>query len=325
MRHREVCIEPHPQIAGVHCVFRKENVSVDFNASDANMTASLPRPFIAIIGGMHGNEPCGRIAIEALIERASNGTLPVQDGTLVLIHGNPAASKEGLRHTADGTDLNRLFSYAFEENLPLERWTPEHHRALAMRPILEELDAALDLHSASAPTPPFGIVSTVTESRPLGRELGLPYLTHGWEGPGLLGDQVLLNVLTKRNKPSFAVECGQHDDPQSAQRAHDTAAHFLVATGILLPSAASALPEQVAIELNIVDAVKKPSPGFEFNGQLLGLQKIPAGTVVGSDANLEIRSKRPSFAIMPNASVAAGQDMLYLAHQVDPITLLPPE
>ena len=315
---------PHPQVSGVHYVFRDENAIDDRDVSQS-LEEALPRPLIAVIGGMHGNEPCGRIAIEALAKRATDGSLPVQAGTLVLIHGNPAASKEGTRHTENGTDLNRLFSYSFAENLPKERWASEHHRALELRPILLELDAALDLHSASAPTPPFGIVSTVPESRPLGRELGLPYLTHGWEGPGLLGDRVLLNVLTKRNKPSFAVECGQHDDPQSSQRAHDTAAHFLVATGILAPQAATSLPSQPAVELNIVDAVKKPSPGFEFSGRLFGLQQIPAGAIVGSDANLEIRSKRPSYAIMPNASVEVGQDMLYLAHQVDPITLLPPE
>ena len=325
MTHRDVCIEAHPQISGVHCVFRKGDAAAEFDASREETWKLLPRPFIAVVGGMHGNEPCGRLAIEALAEHARQGQLPMQAGTLVLIHANPAAAREGKRHTKGGTDLNRLFSYAFLANLPLERWTPEHHRALELRPILEELDAALDLHSATAPTPPFGIVSTVLASRPLGRDLGLPYLTHGWEGPGLLGDQVLLNVLTQRNKPSFAVECGQHDDPQATQRAHDTAARFLVATGIMPPSAAAPPPVHDAVELNIVDAVKKPSPGFAFHGQLLGLQEIAAGAVVGSDANLEIRCKRASFAIMPNASVAVGQDMLYLAHQVDPITFLPPE
>ncbi len=324
MKSEEVRIVQYPQVSGVHCVFRETNAPA-LDVSSASLLDSLPRPLIAIVGGMHGNEPCGRLAMEALLERASGGTLQVRDGTLFLIHGNPAASAIGKRHTENGADLNRLFSYDFEENLPFERWTAEHHRAVELRPILEALDAALDLHSASAPTPPFGIVSTVPEARPLGRELGLPYLTHGWEGPGLLGDQVLLNVLTKRNKPSFAVECGQHDDPQSTQRAHDTAAHFLVATGILPREAANPLPEQDPVELKIVDAVKKPSPGFEFNDRLIGLQQIRAGAIVGSDANLEIRSKRSSYAIMPNAKVEVGQDMLYLAHQVDPMTIQPPE
>ncbi|MCP4448014.1 MAG: hypothetical protein GY811_22165 [Myxococcales bacterium] len=327
MKLREVCILPHPEIAEVQCVYRPDQGGNDTSNSAGATRDSppWPRPFVAIVGGMHGNEPCGRTAIEALAERARQGDLPIQEGTLFLIHANPQATKEGERHSRNGTDLNRLFSYSFVENLPKERWTSEHHRALAMRPLLNELDAALDLHSASAPTPPFGIVSTVPEAQRLGRQLGLPYLTHGWEGPGLLGDQVLLHVLTKRNKPSFAVECGQHEDPLSTQRAHETAAHFLVASGILPPEATTPLSVHASVELHIVDAVKKPSPGFEFSGRLFGLQQIRAGSIIGADANLEIRCRRSSFAIMPNASVEVGQDMLYLAHQVDPTTLLPPE
>ncbi len=310
-----VFIAQHPHIDGVECIYASESALNEDNTS-------WPRPYIAIIGSMHGNEPCGRLALEALAERTRLGELPVQEGTLFLIHGNPAASKTGKRHTEGGADLNRLFSYDFIANLPKSQWSSEHHRAIELRPLLQELDAVLDLHSASAPTPPFGIVSTAKTSPDLGRKLGLPYLTHGWNGPGLLGDQVLLHVLTQRGKPSFAVECGQHDDPISTQRAHETANHFLVATGILPPNAAPALPEQPPVELNIVDAVKKPSPGFQFHQRLIGLQQIPAGAIIGSDENLEIHCKRTSFAIMPNAAVETGQDMLYLAHQITPNTLL---
>lgn len=319
MRVAEVCIQPHPHITAVHCVFRKSLANrAGERREDTCWQSSLPRPFVAVIGGMHGNEPCGLTAVEELVAMANKNGLPMQSGTLFLIHANPAASAEGTRHTENGTDLNRLFSYAFAENLPNDRWTLEHHRALELRPLLLELDAALDLHSASAPTPPFGIVSGVFASGPLSRELALPYLTHGWEAPGLPGEQVLLGVLTARGKPSFAVECGQHEDPLSTQRARETALRFLVATGILPPEAGPPTSRQPAIELNVVDAVKKPSPGFVFKEQLLGFQQIDAGAVLGGDANLEIRCKQPSYAIMPNASVDVGHDMLYLAHQVVP-------
>lgn len=324
----EVCIRPHPGITGVHCVFRKSLAKSPANEAgeneareSASWQSSLPRPFVALIGGMHGNEPCGLIAVEELVAMANEKSLPVQSGTLFLIHANPAASAEGKRHTENGTDLNRLFSYAFAENLPKEQWTPEHHRAAELRPLLLELDVALDLHSASAPTPPFGIVSSVFESRGLSRQLGLPYLTHGWEGPGLPGELVLLGVLTARDKPSFAVECGQHEDPKATQRARETAARFLVATHTLPTEAGPPPAEHSALELRVVDAVKKPSPEFAFQEELLGFQRIDAGAIVGGDANVEMRCKRPSYAIMPNASVDVGHDMLYLAHKIDPASL----
>jgi succinylglutamate desuccinylase len=301
-------ISAHPEIAGVHCITATP-VAADPQA--------WPRPFVGIVASMHGNEACGLEAMHRLEERASREEFSIEDGTLFLIHGNLDASEQGRRHTEGGTDLNRLFNFGFVDDLPEHRWSSEHHRALALRPLLESLDVALDLHSTSAPTPPFGIVSHIKSSRPLARKLGLPYLTHGWEGPGLLGDLVMMQMLSCRDKPSIAVECGQHDDPRSIERARETIERFLVACAMLLSEAAST-PREPALELVIVDAIKKPSPGFGFAGRLIGLQQVAAGALVGCDENLEIRSTRNCFVIMPNASVEVGSDMLYLAHQIDP-------
>ena len=306
-------IASHPEIPGVECVTA---------TPDAATPSAWPRPYVGVIGSMHGNEPCGRLAIDRLEDEIKEGLRLVQ-GTLFLIHGNVEASEQGHRHTEEGTDLNRLFNFDFIDRLPEHHWTSEHRRAVALRDLLDSLDVALDLHSATAPTPPFGIVSTVPASALLARKLGLPYLTHGWEGPGQLGDRVMLQMLSQRHKPSIAVECGQHDDPRSIERAYKTSKHFLVAIDMLPPEDAPALQPEPALELNIVDAIKKPSPGFIFQGGFVGLQQIKAGTVVGSDDNLEVRCKRNCYVIMPNASVEVGSDMLYLAHQFDPATVDP--
>jgi predicted deacylase len=273
---------------------------------------------VAIVGSLHGNEPCGRIAIEKLAEQAREGDFALAQGTLFLIHGNAEASEIGCRHTEEGTDLNRLFDYHFIENLPEKRWTSEHKRAFELRPLLESLDSALDIHSATSPTAPFGICSPVPGSGQLARQLGLPFITHGWEGPGLLGHRVLLQTLNLRNKPSVAVECGQHEDEGVVERAHETVSRFLAALGMLNPEHTPAPSEEPVLELVLVDAVKKPSPGFKFDKPLTGLQHVPAGMLVGTDANLEIRCKRSCFVIMPNSSVEVGNDMLYLAHPVGP-------
>jgi predicted deacylase len=258
------------------------------------------------------------MAIQELESRARREEFSIKKGTLFLIHGNPAASVVGKRHTEDGADLNRLFNFSFLDALPKKRWASEHYRAVELRPLLSSLDAALDIHSATAPTPPFGIVSHIPSSRPLARQLGLPYLTHEWEGPGMLADRVMMQMLSFRDKPSIAVECGQHEDPHAAERAQKTIAHFLVAVGMLAPEMAPALEKEPAMELSIVDAIKKPSTGFGLAGPFVGLQQMRAGALIGSDENLEVRCRRTCFVIMPNASVEVGNDMLYLAHQFDP-------
>jgi succinylglutamate desuccinylase len=301
-------ISRHPEISGVQCI----------TAAGAAMDPSAwPRPFVGIVGSLHGNEPCGRVAIDDLAAQVESGTIALTSGTLFLIHGNFEASAEGCRFTKGGTDLNRLFDYHFVDNLPEKRWASEHRRALELRPLLSSLDAALDIHSATSPTAPFAIVSRVPGSRDLAHQLGLPYITHGWEGPGLLGDRVLLQVLNLRSKPSIAVECGQHDDPSSVDRAHETVARFLAALDMLSPDQTPPPREEPSIELVLVDAIKKPSQGFEFEAPLVGLQRITEGVLVGADENLEIRCKRSCFVIMPNASVDVGNDMLYLAHTID--------
>jgi hypothetical protein len=94
--------------------------------------------------------------------------------------------------------------------------------------------------------------------------------------------------------------------------------HFLVALGMLAPEKAPPLSDAPALELAIVDAIKKPSPGFAFAGLFVGLQQTKAGALIGCDENLEVRCRRTCFGIMPNASVEVGSDMLYLAHQIDP-------
>lgn len=277
--------------------------------------SSLPRPHTGVVGSLHGNEPCGIATLDSLSNAAERGELGEITGTVFLIHGNPAATEIGLRHTKGGADLNRLFAFEFVERLPQSKWSSEHHRALELQPVLAALDAVLDLHSATAPTPPFAIASSVAESTTLGRRLGLPYLTHGWEGPGLLGNRVLLQALTQNNKPSLAIECGQHDAPGTLEQAYECALHFLVACDNIDAVKAPALPQEPVVELDIVDAVKKPSADFRFDQRLVGLQRLDAYDVVGSDANLEIRCKRPGYVIMPNSSVEVGKDMLYLAHE----------
>ena len=126
------------------------------------------------------------------------------------MHGNPGASAQQRRHLSAAVDLNRVFDFRFVEELAPALWEPEHHRAAELRPLFERVDAVLDLHSATAPTPPFAIASRIAASEPFALALGLAYVTFGWGGPGLLGDRVLLGLMTRRALPGVAVECGQH-------------------------------------------------------------------------------------------------------------------
>jgi len=271
-----------------------------------------PRPHVLVVGALHGNEPCGLRAIEGLRAQAEAGALDGLAGTLLLLHGNPPATEQGRRFTEGGTDLNRLFDYAFERALKVSEWTTEHHRAAALRPVLSDADAALDLHSSTRPTPAFAITTELEGSRTLAGRLGVPFVVRGWTGPGMLGDRVLLAPLDARGMPSVAVECGDHRAEQAVEWAQRVTRRFLEAVGVLAVDGLRA-PETPSQQLRLHDAIRKPSREFRFSRPLSGFDELRAGDEIGSDGLLSVRAAGACFAVMPNDTVGAGDDMLYLA------------
>jgi len=278
-------------------------------------SAARPRPHVVVLGAVHGNEPAGLAALARLQKEARDGSLPLLDGTLVLVHGNPRASELGTRGTLPDLDLNRLFDFRFEDELPPVLHAYEHHRALSLRGILQGADFVLDLHSTTAPTPPFAIATTDPGSLAVAERLGLGFVTVGWEGPGLLADRVVLAVPTRHQRPAVAVECGGHEDPDAPEVACRVARRFLVVTGLLAPEGPD--PSRPS-RLRILGALKRPSARFRFDRPIAGMELLTGGRVLGADEHVEIRVLRDCRAVMPNDRVPVGEDMLYLAVEEDP-------
>lgn len=272
---------------------------------------ALPRPHIGVMGAIHGNERCGLGAIERLLAAFASGALAIPKGTLVLIHGNPEATAVGERHGAGGTDLNRLFDYSFKNSLAPERWTYEHHRAAALEPVLGDLDALLDLHSATAPTPPLGIVNTVAASLELAKRLGLPFVSTGWDAPGLIVNCVSIGALGRLGRPGVAVECGTHDDAASVDVAEACARRFLQALGVL-DGPPPAIDDHV-VHVRMAAALVRPSASFRFARPLASLERLSAGDVIGYDELSELRVRTDCRAVLPYEKAEVGQHIVYLA------------
>jgi len=275
---------------------------------------TLPRPHIGIFGAIHGNERCGLDVLERLLERVRGGELAPSAGTWVLVHGNPSATEATRRYSRGGDDLNRLFDYAFVDELPVERWSPEHERALALRPIFDELDVLLDLHSATWPTPPFAIINDIPRSAQLARRVGFDYVTEGWGRPGMLMEKVTIGAMKARARPALSVECGQHDDPATVEAAWSCTLRFLAACEVLEGEA----PEGDPRFLEIVDIVSRPSESFRFVREIRGLERLQAGEILAADRIAELRVREPCYVLMPNDGVPVGRDMAFLARERQP-------
>jgi len=273
-------------------------------------------PHVAVFGAVHGNEPCGLRAIERLYAEILADELVLSAGTLTLVHGNPPASELQERHTRGGVDLNRQFDYRFLDDIPPHHWTYEHSRALELQPLLESVDVVLDLHSTTAPAPAFAIASPLPSSLELAVALGLPYVTQGWESPGLLGDRVLIAPLTRRGLPGVSIECGQHEERPAVDVAYACLRRGLEYLGMIaaLPVAPVAAS---CTHLWITAAVKRPSSSFRFARPFESMQELRAGELIGCDEVLALSAQCHCYVIMPNDSVSVGDDMLYLARSLD--------
>lgn len=268
-----------------------------------------PGPVVALIGSMHGNEPCGAYAVNKLHQELRLETLTLERGSVVLVIGNPRAIEEGNRFTRGGVDLNRVFDFEFLNTLPESDWAYEHHRAADMRPYLEEWDAVLDLHSTSFPTEPFGIWPYGSPPSGLGEQLQLETLTRGWERMGLPGAQALVGVMAKRGQEALVIECGQHQDSKAPTRAYRFARRFL-ARHALIPSHDES--DTQCRQFEMFDVIKKPTVDYRFPRKLKGFSALGSGESLGEN----IRVPEASVGVMPNDRVAPGEDMLYLARPV---------
>jgi succinylglutamate desuccinylase len=257
---------------------------------------------------MHGNEPCGANAVERIARAFENEELEPARGSVFLIHANLEATSQGRRHTMDGDDLNRLWSFAFVETRRQEAWGYEHHRALELRQVLGDLDVFLDLHSAGTATPAFGVSNGEAPIDEIAKHLGISFLVQSWYG---LADKVIVGFLKLAGVPALSVECGSHDDRDVSENAHRIAMSFLRATDAIDDGHESKATEVRTV--HVVETITKPSNEFRFAAPWTGFQRLEAGTVVGRDRLTEIRVSRPCYAVLPNEQVEVGDDVIYLA------------
>lgn len=267
-------------------------------------------PRVGVLGAIHGNEVGGLRALERLMTDDGAREAALTRGTLVLIHGNPRATAERRRYTTSGTDLNRLFDFGWVERLAREAWTYEHHRAHALRPVLGELDALIDLHSASQPTVPFAIAASTPEGIALGRATGCR-VTHGWDGPGMLMDHVSIGHLVARGRPALSVECGQHRAPETSENAWRILLRFLGALGVSRhPPESNAAPTY-----RLFGRVVKPTRHFELTKPFASFDVLAPGDVLGRGEGVTIAVEEEAHLLLPTPTAARGEDLVYLARK----------
>ncbi len=249
-------------------------------------------PEVAILAGVHGDEPCGVRAVQRLLDERPSVTRPVK-----LVVANERALRRQVRYVDE--DLNRAF--------PGDPDAETHERRLAHE-LAAELEDCLtfSMHSTQSHADPFAVVETVTDlARDLCSQLPVTSLVE-------TGDFVEGRLFTRIE--TIEVECGLQGTETAAENADRLARAFLTAV--------DALPgDTVSRELpvyRLVDRIAKDHAD-SYEVFVENFQRVdPGDPYAAADGNTRI-AEEPFYPVLMSPN--GYQDVFgYAAEKVDVIS-----
>jgi predicted deacylase len=274
-----------------------------------------PGPHVALACLVHGNEIAGALLLARWLRE---GLRPLR-GTLTFIFANLAAFDRF--DPADPTlsrfvdeDLNRVWD---ERVLHSSRRSEELSRARALRPLLEEVDVLLDLHSMLWPSDPLIIAGSAPQARALGTRLGTPALVVADQGHGTGRRMIDCAAFTApgSRRTALLVEGGPHWEPATLETLEACATALLREHGLLPPAPA---PQPAGRLAEVTRTVVAGTHGFAFVEDFRGGTVIPRrNTLLALDGEQEIRTPHDDcLLVMPSPRTLRGHTAVRLARFV---------
>jgi predicted deacylase len=299
--------------------YRNGNTGVQYVTS---FDGGAPGPHVMVNAVTHGNELCGVHALDFLFRH----DVRPRHGRLTLSFANVAAytrfdpeSPSASRFVDE--DFNRVWD---PETLESRRDSVELRRARDMRPIVDDVDFLLDIHSMQHFNLPLMMCGPTAKGRRLARALGAPahvVSDHGHAAGRRLRDYGGFgNPRSRRN--ALLVECGQHWQRRSVEVAIEITLRFLEHFDVVDKALvdrhvpAAPLPPQRVIE--VTEAITVENDSFAFTGPYVGQEVIrDAGTVIAHDGDRPIRTRYDNCVlIMPSRRLWPGQTAVRLGRFV---------
>jgi predicted deacylase len=253
-------------------------------------------PHVMINALTHGNEVCGAIVVDALLRER----LRPRRGKLTLAFANVEAYA---RFDPDRPDAARFVDQDFNRVWTAQalddrsRDSSELRRARAMRPVIDEVDLLLDLHSMHEKSAPLIVAGPLAKGVELSARLGAPATVicdegHP-EGRRMRDYEGFGDPASAKN--ALLIECGQHWETGAVTVARDVTARFLLLSGIVdeadLPAGwLQPLPPEMRV-VRVTEPVVAKSMDFRFASDYTGLEVFPtAGAVIGWSEGEPVRT-----------------------------------
>ena len=295
--------------------YREGNTGVDYVTT---LDSNEPGPHVMVNAVTHGNELCGAIALDFLFR---NDVRPTR-GKLTLSFANHEAY---LRFDPSAPTVSRFVDEDFHrlwspDVLEGARDSVELRRAREFRPIVDQADFLLDIHSMQTECAALIIAGSAPKGRELAAAVGFPayvVMDAGHAAGRRLRDYGGFGDPANA-KAAMLVECGQHWEASSARVAIEVALRFLRHLDVIDPGFAeahlSAAPPAPQRFVEVTQAVTIKTDRFAFVGEYSGLEVIPkAGTVLAHDGDEPIATPYDDCVlIMPSWRLRPGETAVRL-------------
>ena len=290
-------------------------------------------PHVVLVALTHGNETAGAAALDRLLRaglRPLRGRLTLGFANLDAFQRFDPAQPTATRFLDE--DLNRLWDLPTLEG---SRSSRELERARAMRPMLEQADLLLDLHSMLWPSDPLILSGPAAKGRTLAGAIGTPPLVVS--DAGHVGGRRLIDYAPFADPGSaqvaVLVEAGQHWQPDTVETTLaciDRLLHHagmlpsgvvqpgLVQPGLAQPGLAqpgAARDGSTVRHAEVTMTVTAATAGFAFTRPFRGGEVIAAAdTLIATDGAAEVRTPYDDcLLVMPSLRPSRGHTAVRLA------------
>ena len=277
-----------------------------------------PGPHVAITALMHGNEITGAIVLDELLRsgfRPSCGMLSLGFLNLAAFARFDAGQPTASRFVDE--DMNRVWD---ETILGSSRNSVELSRARELRPLFDQVDILVDLHSMLWPSEPLILSGPTDKGRRFALTLGTPAMVvtdHGHSSGLRLIDYRPFTDPDDR-RVACLVEAGPHWEPETVDTARVAVRAVLRETGMMrsLPLPGPSPRPRCAAVTSVVTA---STGSFSFTRSFRGGEVVrDAGTLIARDGGIEIRTPHDDcLLVMPSLRPSRGHTAVRLARLSD--------
>lgn len=270
-----------------------------------------PGPHVLLMSLMHGNEIAGAAVLADLLR---DNFWPAR-GRLTFGFANIAAfarfdPKTPLTARYAEEDMNRLWDDAQIFGV---RRSAELDRVREIRPLVEQADVVLDLHSMLWPSEPLLLCGSAARGKALALALGTPARVVA--DPGHTGGKRLIDYARfcgPGEATAILLEAGQHWEPAALAQTHATVFSLLRHTGLAEGGPA---PEPARHFSQVTAAITARTNRFVFLRDFFGGEVVPAaGTLIAHDGDEEIRTPYDDcMLVMPSLRVSLGHTAVRFA------------